>query len=72
MAKFTNDPRIIYEKGMARLKSGDSARAFKRFRQAADRGYAAAMYQLGVMYADGDRVPADDIVVSGICCLCIN
>ncbi len=62
MAKFTNDPRIIYEKGMARLKSGDSARAFKRFRQAADRGYAAAMYQLGVMYADGERVPADDDV----------
>lgn len=62
MAKFTNDPRNIYERGMARLKSGDSRRAFKQFKQAADRGHAASMYRLGVMYHDGDGVAVDEDV----------
>ena len=48
-----------YNEGKAGLKQ-DYAEALKWFRQAADKGYAPALYNLGLAYDLGHGVPADD------------
>ena len=48
-----------YEKGVRAYKEGDYATALLEFRQLAEKGYAAAQNDLGVMYANGVEVPQD-------------
>ncbi len=47
--------------GVEAYKQGDYATALKEVRPLAERGDAAAQYNLGVMYREGRGVPQDDV-----------
>ena len=48
-----------FQKGLDAAKSGDYATALKEWRPLANKGMAAAQYNLGVMYRRGDGVTQD-------------
>ena len=48
-----------FEDGMAAIERKDYATALAKFRSAAQQGNAAAQYNLGVMYRNGDGVAQD-------------
>ena len=49
-----------FESGLEAYNRGDYKNAFLIFNCLTEQGDAAAQYQLGVMYADGEGVPQDD------------
>ena len=50
-----------FEVGVAAFYRGNYERAYVEFRLLAEQGHAPAQYWLGVMYADGQGVPQDDV-----------
>ena len=48
-----------FAKGVRAYEEGDYASALLEFRQLAEKGYAPAQHDLGVMYAKGGGVPQD-------------
>ena len=48
-----------FAKGVRAYEEGDYASALLEFRQLAEKGYAPAQHDLGVMYANGVEVPQD-------------
>jgi len=55
-----NDPAAIREMGARRLREGDYDTAFEYYTKAAELGDAAAHYQLGIMYYNGEGVEKDE------------
>ena len=49
-----------FEKGTAAFEQGDHTAALSSLRPLAERGYAPAQYYVGVAYANGFGIPADD------------
>jgi TPR repeat protein len=49
-----------YQKGLEAAQKGDYATALREWKPLAEQGYAAAQYNLGVMYRQGQGVPQDD------------
>ena len=50
-----------YQEGLDAYDAGDYATAMKEWRPLAEQGNANAQYNLGVMYANGNGVPQDDV-----------
>ena len=48
-----------YPKGLTAARSGDFATALRQWKPLAEQGNAAAQYNLGQMYRDGQGVPQD-------------
>jgi TPR repeat protein len=59
------NPRLAFMLGRALDLAERFAEAETYYRQAAQEGYAAALYNLGLMYRTGRGVPADDQVAAG-------
>ena len=55
----SNTPRLMYELGRAFDVGKNNEQALIWYRKAADQRYAAAQYNLGVMYSNGQGVPQD-------------
>ena len=49
-----------FDKGVAAYEVGDFATAMTEWKRLAEHGNAAAQYNLGIMYANGQGVPQDD------------
>ena len=58
-AKGGNFAMTGFDEGAAAYERGDYETAVKEWRSAAEQGNAAAQFQLGVMYANGQGVPQD-------------
>jgi TonB family protein len=54
--QYPNNSRLIYQLGRAYFKANNLLAAATQFHRAADQGYAAAQYNLGVMYQNGQGV----------------
>ncbi len=50
-----------FDPGMEAYERGDYATALKEWRPLAEQGDAAAQYNLGRMYHEGEGVPQDDV-----------
>jgi len=50
-----------YQAGMDANKRGDYATALREWRPLAEQGHAAAQYSVGLLYANGQGVPKDDV-----------
>ena len=48
-----------FDEGVAAYERGDYATALREFRPFANQGYAAAQFNLGIMYDEGQGVPQD-------------
>ncbi len=51
-----------YQKGDVAYQRGDYATALREWRPLAEQGHAAAQYNLGGMYSQGQGVPRDDVL----------
>jgi len=60
MEQFPASPRLIYQLGRAYDANKELAQAVKWYREAAERGYAAAQGSLGLMYGSGEGVEQND------------
>jgi uncharacterized protein len=60
MAERPDDPHLMYELGRVLDKQGAFPQALSLYRKAADRGYAEAMNNLGIMYTNGKGVARND------------
>ncbi len=49
-----------FDAGLAAYERGDYAAALKEWKPLAEQGYAAAQFNLGAMYDNGQGVPQDD------------
>ena len=50
-----------FQKGLDAAKAGDYATALKEWQPLAEQGDADAQFNLGIMYANGEGVPKDDV-----------
>ena len=57
--QYPNEARLNFQLGRAYFKAQNFVRAADQFRKAAEQGYAAAQYNLGLMYEYGQGVPQD-------------
>jgi len=60
VARFPDSPRLHFQLGRVYLRDGNLAGAIAEYRMAADKGYAAAEYQLSNIYGMGLGVDRDD------------
>src|ERR1039458_3888487 len=58
--RYPHSSRLMFQLGRAYGKNNDFSSALVQFRKAADQGYAAAQYNLGVMYERALAVTKDD------------
>lgn len=56
---YPETPRFYYQLGRAHSAAGDSQQAIDAFKEAAQRGYRMAYYNLGTVYGAGDLVQRD-------------
>ena len=61
MDDWTQTNAAIYNAGWEAYKSGDYATALKKWTPLAEKGFARAQMNLGVLYASGLGVPKDDV-----------
>jgi len=59
LSSYPNTLRFQYQLGRAYEKNGEYSEAASWYRKAADKGNAAAQYNLGILYADGRGVLKD-------------
>ena len=57
--QYPNEARLEFQPGRAYFKAQKLDSAADQFRKAAEQGYAAAQYNLGLMYEYGQGVPQD-------------
>jgi len=57
---ITYDPTVIFQKAVSYRDVGKSEEAFKLFSKAAELGDRDSMFFLGLMYENGESVPAND------------
>ena len=57
---YTSQPSYIYKQALKAYEAGNYDTAFKKFRQAAEKGYANSQYWLGEMYANGEGTARND------------
>ncbi len=50
-----------FQKGFEAYQRGDYATALREWKPLAEQGQASAQYNLGLMYANGEGVPEDDV-----------
>jgi len=60
VSKLFANPLAALEKGLERVRNGNSKDAVEALKYAAAGGQSLAQWKLGRMYADGDGVPHDD------------
>ena len=57
---YTSQPSYIHKQALKAYEAGNYDTAFKKFRQAAEKGYADSQYRLGEMYANGEGTTQND------------
>ena len=60
VARFPDSPRLHFQLGRVYLRGGNLAGAIAEYRMSADKGYAAAQYQMSNIYGMGLGVERDD------------
>jgi TPR repeat protein len=58
-SQYPNERRFAYQLGRAYFKANNFPAAVTQFYRAADQGYAAAQFDLGIVYLSGQGVPQD-------------